>query len=183
MVDKLLFFIVSCNFNKIQIMEFLKNFREWFNLKPKLNNRNHKPPFVKEGQIWWCVLGENIGTEVSGKSEKFTRPVVIYAKLSKHTFLVIPTTTQLFDQNGKERNGTWYQKIEINNKKMLAILSQIRIIDYRRLDKILVEIDPQDFALIKNAFNNLFYRTCLHLSTTPNLPIFSKLTELSRVLS
>ena len=138
-------------------MSFFKNFVDWFILKPKLD-ANIKYPKFEEGEVWWCHLGENIGTEISGKSQKFTRLVIIYVKLSKHTFLVIPTTTQLFDQNGKERNGTWYQKIEINNKKMLAVLSQIRIIDYRRLDKIVAEIDPRDFNLIKNAFNNLYYK-------------------------
>jgi PemK-like, MazF-like toxin of type II toxin-antitoxin system len=139
-------------------MTFFKNFLDWFELKPKLNNLNHKPPFFKEREIWWCHLGENIGTEISGKSQKFTRPVIINTKLSKYTFLGIPTTTQLFDQNGNERNGSWYQKIEINDKKMLAVLSQIRIIDYRRLDKVLAEIDPKDFGLIKNAFNRLYYK-------------------------
>jgi mRNA interferase MazF len=144
--------------NSNQKPNFFKNFLNWFSLKPKLDKYNHKPPFVKEGQIWWCALGENIGTEISGKSQKFTRPVIIYTKLSKYTFLGIPTTTQLFDQNGNERNGSWYQKIAINHKKMLAVLSQIRIVDYRRLDKLLAEIDPKDFELIKTAFNSLYYK-------------------------
>ena len=65
---------------------FLKNFLEWFQLKPKLDNRNHKTPFVSQGQIWWCHLGENIGTEISGKSSQLTRPVIIFKKLSRHTF-------------------------------------------------------------------------------------------------
>jgi hypothetical protein len=137
---------------------FFKNFLDWFKLKPKLDNSNHKPPLFKEREIWWCSIGENIGTEVSGKSEKYTRPVVIYKKLSKYTFLGIPTTTQLFDQKGKPRIGTWYQEIEINNIKMLAVLSQIRVLDYRRLDNLIAEIDGKDYGPIKQAFNKLYYQ-------------------------
>ena len=67
-----------------------KDFLRWFKLKPKLDNRNHKPPLISEGQIWWCHLGENIGTEINGKGKSFTRPVIIFKKLSQFTFLAIP---------------------------------------------------------------------------------------------
>jgi len=53
--------------NQKQKPNFIKNFLNWFNLKSQLDQNNHKPPSVSEGQIWWCYLGENIGTEVSGK--------------------------------------------------------------------------------------------------------------------
>jgi len=72
--------------NQTQKPNFIKNFLVWFELKPKLNQNNHKPPLLQEREIWWCHLGENIGTEISGKSNNFTRPVVIYKKLSQHTF-------------------------------------------------------------------------------------------------
>ena len=139
-------------------LNFIKNFGGWFKLKPKLDTKNHIPPFFKEREIWWCIVGENIGSEISGKNSRFTRPVTIYTKLSPYTFLGVPTTTQFFDQNGRERNGTWYEKVRISNKNMLAILSQIRIFDYRRLDKVMAQIDSDDFDRIKTKFNLLFYK-------------------------
>ncbi len=66
---------------------FIKNFQDWFFLKPKLDTNNHKPPFVSERDLWWTHLGENIGTEISGKSNRYTRQVIIFKKLSPHTFL------------------------------------------------------------------------------------------------
>ena len=74
------------NSNKID-PSFTKNFKDWSILKPKLDIKNHKPPLFKE--------------------KDFTRTVIIYTKLSKYTFLGIPTTTQLDDSNGKERDGSW----------------------------------------------------------------------------
>jgi hypothetical protein len=41
----------------------IKRFLEWIKLKEKLHSNNYKPPFFKQGEIWWCSFGENIGTE------------------------------------------------------------------------------------------------------------------------
>jgi hypothetical protein len=120
---------------------FIKNFVDWFNLKPKIDAYNHNPPLYKENELWWCSIGENIGTETSGKSKGLTRPVVIYKKLSKYTFLGVPVTSQILDSHGKKRAGSWYCEISVKGKTNLAILSQIRILDYRRLDKKIIQVD------------------------------------------
>jgi mRNA interferase MazF len=128
---------------------FFKKFLEWFSLKPKLDDRNHKPPLVSEGQIWWCHLGENIGTEISGKSQQFTRPVIICKKLSRYTFLVIPTSTQL-------KVGSWFVFFTHKKIEMVACLHQIRVIDYRRLQSLIGEMEGDDFGKIKNSFKHLY---------------------------
>jgi mRNA interferase MazF len=130
-------------------MTFLKNFLDWFKLKPKLDSHNHKPPFVSEGQIFWCHLGENIGTEISGKSHLYTRPIIIAKKLSRHTFLIIPTSTQI-------KSGSWFSYFVHNKIEMVACLHQIRVIDYRRLQTLIGEIDSNDFKKIKQDLNNLY---------------------------
>ena len=58
----------------------IKRFLEWIGLKEKLHNTEYVPPFFKEGEIWWCHLGENVGTEMNGKGDFFTRPVLILKK-------------------------------------------------------------------------------------------------------
>ena len=138
------------------ISKFIKNFAGWFKLKPKLDNLRHEPPYFKEREIWWCFIGENVGAEVSGKGDKYTRPVVIFKKLSKYTFLGIPTTTQLYNTKGEERKGSWYQKIGINNVEMLVVLSQIRIFDYRRLDDKMATLDNYSFEIIGENFNKMY---------------------------
>lgn len=138
------------------IRKFIKNFTGWFKLKPKLDNLIHEPPYFKEREIWWCSIGENVGSEISGKGDKYTRPVVIFKKLSRYTFLGIPTTTQLFNQKGEPRLGSWYVKIVVDNIEMLVVLNQIRIIDYRRMDNKMATLDTFDFQNIGQSFNLLY---------------------------
>jgi hypothetical protein len=49
---------------------------------------------VSEREIWWASVGENVGSEINGKSAPFSRTVIIYKKLSHGFYFVIPTTTQ-----------------------------------------------------------------------------------------
>lgn len=128
---------------------FEKLFIDWIRLKAKLHNAHHKPPAVSEGEMWWASLGENIGGEINGKSDKFTRPVIIYRKLSRNLYCVIPTTTQ-------PREGSWFIPFTQRGKKSIACLHQIRTIDYRRLWSKIGELDGSDFRRVKNGFKGLY---------------------------
>jgi len=49
----------------------------------------------------------NIGDEVYGKGEYFSRPVLVYKKLTNTTFLGLPITT-------REKTGSWYVEFTLN---------------------------------------------------------------------
>ena len=121
----------------------------WHQQKSQLVVKNHKPPFFKEGEIWWCYLGENIGTEIIGKGSKFMRTVIIYKKLSAYTFLGIPTSTKI-------KEGQWYVNFTHRNTNMDAVLSQLVTLDYRRLDKSIGRLDQKKFDDIATGFANLY---------------------------
>src|ERR1700680_3090772 len=104
----------------------MKRFLAWIGLKEKLHKTEDKPPLVSEGDIWWASVGENVGSEINGKSDLFSRPVVIFKKLSHGFYFVVPTTTQ-------ERKGSWFVAFRQQEKTMVARLHQARPIDYRRL--------------------------------------------------
>ncbi len=70
-----------------------KHFPEWMKLKEKLHFRKTFPR-INEGDIWWCSCGENVGVGINGKSQRFTRPVLIMSKLSERGFIGIPLTSQ-----------------------------------------------------------------------------------------
>ena len=139
--------VKSTDFNNTLII--LKNFLDWFTLKPKIHDSNHQPQLVKEGNIWWCSIGQNIGTEIYGKGKNFSRPVIIHTKLSRYTFLVIPCSTQI-------KEGSWFVSFCHQNKQMVAILSQIKIVDYRRLENKIGDVDDKDYQDIKKAFVKLY---------------------------
>ena len=126
-----------------------KDFLEWSNKKSKIDSKNHKAPVVTEGDIWWASTGINVGSEMNGKSELFSRPVVILKKLSHNFYFVVPTTT-------KEKEGSWYVSYYQKGIKMTACLHQARSIDYRRILGKLGTLDDSDFGLIKESFLNLY---------------------------
>lgn len=127
---------------------FVKDFLNWFRLKVRLDVYMHKPPLFKDGEIWWCSIGENIGGEISGKGSYFRRPVLVIRKLDKFSFIGIPLTSQ-------PKIGTWYYKLVIKDKENYAVLSQMRNVDYRRMDKILCTITCTDLQSIRDNSANL----------------------------
>ncbi|MEK7185210.1 MAG: type II toxin-antitoxin system PemK/MazF family toxin [Patescibacteria group bacterium] len=131
-------------------MEILKRFLEWLTLKEKLHSNSQTPPFFKEGEVWWCSLGENIGYEINGKSKLFSRPVLVFRKISRNTFLAIPISTQ------PQKVRAWYVPVTLNGKENSVILSQVRVIDYRRMWSKFGEISEEDFHLTQRAFARLF---------------------------
>lgn len=93
-----------------------KRFLEWIKLKEKLHLATFKLPLVAEVEVWWASIGENIGREISGKSELFSRPVLVFKKLSRETFLALPITTQA-------RQDSWYIRVTYGQYDVNVILS------------------------------------------------------------
>lgn len=127
----------------------MKRFLEWIGLKEELHTKTHKPPFVSEGDIWWCSMGENVGSEINGKSDKFSRPAIVLKKLAHGFYFVVPTTTQ-------HRTGSWYVPFRHHRKDMVACLQQARSIDHRRLWSKLGSLDDADLEKVKGGFHDLY---------------------------
>ena len=127
----------------------IKKFLEWIRQKEKLHNNIYLPPLFKEAEIWWVAVGENIGVEINGKSGHFTRPVLIFKKLSRDSFLGIPMSTQ-------PKVGTWYTNLRQGGKEVTVILSQIRIFSSNRLYEKVGELDDVDCQKVAVDFANLY---------------------------
>lgn len=79
----------------------------------------------------------NIGDEVYEKGELFSRPVLVYKKLTKTTFLGLPVTSQ-------EKTGTWYVEFVLNGTTQRALLNQARVFGVRRLQERIGELTECD---------------------------------------
>tara|TARA_Y100000310_G_C20488990_1_gene718212 strand:- start:141 stop:533 length:393 start_codon:yes stop_codon:yes gene_type:complete len=128
---------------------FIKRFTQWIGLKEKLHQQQHEAPHVSEGDIWWASVGENVGSEINGKSDLFSRPVIICKKLAHGFFFVVPTTTQ-------EKAGSWFVGFKQHGRDMTACLHQARSIDYRRLSNKLGALDDSDFERVRAGFKKLY---------------------------
>lgn len=130
----------------------MKQFLKWIELKERLHDRGRKHlkiPRVHEGDIWWACLGENIGAEINGKSDLFSRPVIILKHLAPGFYFVIPATSQ-------RKDGSWYVPFASSGKQAYACLQQSRSIDYRRLVSKLGALSVVDFLLVKTGFHVLY---------------------------
>lgn len=127
----------------------IKRFLEWIKLKERLHESVAAPPNVKERDLWWMSFGENVGSEINGKSELFSRPALIIKKLARGFYLIAPTTSM-------PHQGSWYVKIKHAGKDTFVCLHQIRTVDYRRLSSQLGRIDEHDFETVKKAFHKLY---------------------------
>jgi mRNA interferase MazF len=127
----------------------MKDFDNWIKLKKNLDGNIQRPPYVSEGDIWWVSIGENVGSEIGGKSKLFSRPAIIFRKLAHGFYFVIPTTTQ-------KRKGNWYALFKHKGRSGVAGLHQARTIDYRRLSSKLGTLDANDFDNIKKGFKDLY---------------------------
>lgn len=130
-------------------MELVKQFIAWMTLKEKLHHVQSLPPYVKERDLWWISFGENVGSEINGKSKHFSRPGLVLKKLSRGFYLVAPTTT-------KEKSGSWYAQISHEYRVMYVCLHQIPTVDHRRLSSRLGQLDSDDFDRVQAAFLELY---------------------------
>ncbi|MEK7515358.1 MAG: type II toxin-antitoxin system PemK/MazF family toxin, partial [Patescibacteria group bacterium] len=100
----------------------LKNFSKWFALKKSVHEADGTALF-HEREIWWCILGVNVGFEIDGSGSGFARPVVIIKKFNLDTCIVMPLT-------GKVKKGKYYFHVGIvDGREASAVLSQLRLID------------------------------------------------------
>ena len=103
-----------------------KDFSRWHAKKSNLHQRGGTALF-HEREVWWCSLGENIGYEQDGNGKDSARPVVIVKKHNLELCLVVPLTAKL-------KKGKYYFPVDlVEGEKSAAILSQIRLIDRKRL--------------------------------------------------
>ena len=126
------------------MLDYLKSFQEWFKLKVLLWEKP-SPVVFKQGDVWWCSLGVNLGEEVFGKGLKFTRPVLVFRKFTSNSFLGLPLTTQ-------KKIGTWYAEMTLHNTKRCVMFNQARVLDRKRLTSRIGTLDESELKRLRDKF-------------------------------
>lgn len=126
----------------------MNDFDLW-NENKKLINKNCFNKFYHPKDIWWCYLGLNIGHEQNGSEKNYERPVLILKGFNKNVCLIVPLTTSKNKSKFKIRIGV------VDKKEAQAIISQIRLIDTKRLINKICSLDENTFNKIKKAIKEL----------------------------
>jgi len=122
--------------------QYKKNFWAWHEIKNAIHHTSEKQIYFYEREVWFCSLGVNVGHEQDGGSKTFKRPVLILKKFNKETFWGIPVTS-------KNKTGKYYVRFRYKNRKYSLVLSQIRLLDSKRLTKKLTSLSKEKFKSIK----------------------------------
>jgi len=129
-------------------------FDRWNGLKRKISVKTVIP--FKQGEIYFMSVGHNIGSEIYGHDDLFLRPVFVYRKLSKTSFVGIPLTS-------KQRDGSYFFTFSYTKKTLsTALLNQLRVFDIRRAEYCDGHISIKDFSKLKD-------KVKMFMDITPNL--------------
>ncbi len=126
-----------------------KDFDAWNKEKKKTNDNQSYLPLYHEREIRWCRFGLNIGFEQDGTGRSYSRPALILKGFSRHVCLVVPLTTST------KKNKYYIPIGTVAGKDASVIISQLRLIDTRRLDQSIVTMDKAMFEPIRKAVKDM----------------------------
>jgi mRNA interferase MazF len=133
---------------KMKSKKSKEDFNHWNEQKQRAHFDKQRP-FFHEQEVWFCALGANIGFEQDGRGAGFLRPVLILKKFNNEIFWALPMTKNI-------KQGTYYSTVSFReNEQSTLILSQIRLVDAKRLAYKAGCVKQRDFELIKEKIRQL----------------------------
>lgn len=127
-----------------QIQKNIEDFNKWNEVKKKINLDDFSlKSFPKEGEVWICILGKNIGREQNGGDHNFSRPVLVIKKFNNEIFWILPLSTK------QKEIDFYYNFVDLNNEKASVVLSQVRLIHIKRFERNVYEMSQTNMIEIK----------------------------------
>jgi len=124
-----------------------KDFQQWHTKKEFLHKEKIRP-FFHEGEVWFCSLGANVGFEQDGRGVDFLRPILVVKKFNQELCWGLPLTRS-------QKQGQYYFSFPLNGQISTAILSQLRLIDGKRLQYRIGDVVADDFGTIRKRLAQL----------------------------
>jgi mRNA-degrading endonuclease toxin of MazEF toxin-antitoxin module len=129
----------------------MKSFDLWNELKKNIElNKNDPNKFPKEGEVWMCSLGINVGFEQNGSGDNFSRPVLIIKKFNNHMFWAVALSTKQKDFD------FYFNYSDPDNQKVSAVLAQMKLVSVKRLRRKLYDIQNELLYEIKQRLKSFF---------------------------
>ncbi len=125
----------------------MKNFDHWTFVKKKTES-SEKCAHFHEGEIFYARIGENVGFEQCGKGAEFLRPVLVVKKFNQRIFWGVPLSNT-------KKEGKFYQTLKFRGKTSTAILSQLKLVDSKRLIRKIGGIQPVELVTVKTRLRRL----------------------------
>ncbi|MFZ2522105.1 MAG: type II toxin-antitoxin system PemK/MazF family toxin [Minisyncoccia bacterium] len=121
-----------------------KEYDLWNELKKKIQSDTSEPDyFPKEGEVWMCSLGKNIGFEQNGSGSNFSRPILVVKKFNNHMFWCASLSTK------QKKFDFYFNFTDPNGEKVSVILAQLKLVSVKRLKRKLYDISSNNLKEIK----------------------------------
>lgn len=125
-----------------------KDFDRWNEKKKRLHtDAEHR--LYHEREVWWCALGANVGFEQDGAGDEYRRPALILTGISKQTCVIIPLTAATNPHPLRPSLGL------VGGREARALLSQMRVIDTKRLVRKMEYLNKEIFERIRKAAKDM----------------------------
>jgi mRNA interferase MazF len=134
----------------LETLSYARDFDEW-NKKKKILHVRDKEVLFHEREVWWCSLGVNVGYEQDGTNDLFERPVLVVKKFNRDVLWVLPLT-------GTDKKSPYYVPVTIGDKNSVVILSQLRLISAKRLQRYMHKLPKGQFKHIVEIVQEFFPR-------------------------
>jgi mRNA interferase MazF len=127
----------------------MKNFNDWNKLKIVLDRQiNFQHP--KVGEIWWCRIGINVGSEIFGKGREYTRPVLVVNDEGNESCVGIPLSSKL-------KVSKYCCVINtVDGKSHTTSVYQMKNIDKRRFKEKVYDLNKTEYSKVRDCFLELF---------------------------
>jgi mRNA interferase MazF len=104
-----------------------KDFDRWNEIKKRMAHDASLPPaFPKNGEVWMCTLGINLGREQNGGSQDFSRPALVIKKFNNEIFWVVPLSTK------QKPLDFYFNYNDPSGAPVAAVLAQLRLVSINR---------------------------------------------------
>jgi mRNA interferase MazF len=127
-----------------------KDFDNW-NEKKKNINEAGESKLYHARELWWCSLGMNVGSEEDGTGKEYERPILILKGLGPKICIVLPLTTSKSRHPMRVPIGT----IDSAGKENSVIISQIKVIDTKRLIDRIGFLDTEKFEEVRKTIKGI----------------------------
>ena len=125
-----------------------KDFEQCNIQKQNIHNKG-TGKFYHAREIWWCSFGVNVGSEQDGGVVENRRPVLILKGLGPMTCIVVPLTKSTHTHQYRIPVG------DVAGEKATAVLSQIKVIDTKRLVRKIGFLEKEIFEIIRKAARDM----------------------------
>ena len=118
-----------------------KDFQGWHDKKSDIHE-NKTRVFFHQSEIWFASVGLNIGFEQDGQGDAFLRPVLVIKKFSNDTLWCLSLTRST-------KKNAYHYPFSLNSEVSTVILSQLRLIDAKRLQYKIGDLPEKEFGEVK----------------------------------